>query len=428
MTSPGSLLLASVLVLKGATLHTAAGPAIPDATLVIAGGKIVAAGGPELPVPPGAEVRDLSGKHVAPPFFVPATALGLVEIPAVEASVDAAETNGPRPEARPDLAMNLDSELLPVARSGGLLYGLLVPSGSVLPGSASAVRLNGWTREDACLACPAAVVVEWPRMAIDRSPVARPSAKKQEKARDEAIATIRAAFRDAAAYRRAKEAESRGGPAVPRNAALAALVPALDGTLPLLVRARTKREIEAVLRFVDVDLTGTFGASGVRLVVLDAPDAWRLAGRLAERKAGVVLFGTLELPLRADEPYDTPFAAAGVLAKAGVVVAITNGSGAGSASQARELPVHAAVASAHGLDRLEALRSITLAPARLFGIAGTLGSLEPGKEASLVVWSGDPLDGRSRVEALYDRGTGVDLTDRQKRLHERYRNRPKPKG
>lgn len=425
MTS-GSLLLASVLVLKGATVHPASGPAIPDGTVVVEDGRVAAVGGPELPVPEGAEVRDLAGKHLSPPLFVPATALGLVEIAALEPSVDVAETAGPRPDSRPDAAMNLDSELLPVARSGGLLHGLLVPSGSVLPGSAAAVRLNGWTREDACLACPAAVVVEWPRMAIDRSKDARPSARKQEKARDEAISTIRTAFRDAAAYRRAKAAEASGGPVVPRDARLAALVPALDGTVPLLVRARTKREIEAVLRFVDEDLAAPPGQAPVRLVLLGAADAWRLAPRLGERKVGVVLDGTLVLPERPDEPYDTPFAAAGVLEKAGVLVAITNGSDAGGAAQARELPVHAAVAAAHGLDRVAALRTITLNPARLFGLSASLGSIEPGKEASFAVWSGDPLDGRSAVEALFDRGAELDLSDRQKRLRDRYRDRPKP--
>ena len=112
-----ALLLASVLVLKGATVHSAVGPAIPNGVVVIAEGKILAVGGPETPVPAGAEVVDVVGKHVAPAFFAPASLIGLVEIQAVRATNDNAEAGEVNSEARPDAAMNLDSETLPVTRS-----------------------------------------------------------------------------------------------------------------------------------------------------------------------------------------------------------------------------------------------------------------------------------------------------------------------
>ena len=418
-----ALLLASVLVLRGATVHTAVGPAIPNGVVVIDGGKISAVGGPGTPIPAGATVADVSGKHVAPAFFAPASLIGLVEIQAVRATNDVSEIAEINPEARPDVALNLDSETLPVTRSNGVLFAALAPRGSTFPGAASVVTLNGWTREDACVKCPAAVLVEWPEMAIDRRPEARPSARVQERRRDEALDLIRRTFRDASAYRAARAAEGKSGiPAHDTVASYGALAAVLDGSIPLVVRAERKAQIDAALRFVDEDLKG----SKARLVILGGYDAPRSAGALAERKIPVILDTVLELPMREDEPYDAPYAKAGELVKAGVVVAIGNGQTTMAAATTRDLPNDAAMAVSFGLDRLEALRAITLNPARIFGVDARIGSLEPGKEASLAVWTGDPLQTTSTVTALYEKGVALDLSDRHKRLWERYRSRPKP--
>lgn len=417
-----ALLFASVLVLKGATVHTAAAPEIPNGVVVIADGRIAAVGGSETAVPAGAEVVDLTGKHVAPAFFAPASLVGLVEIPAVRATNDVTEIGEINPEARPDVAMNLDSESLPVARSGGVLFAALAPRGSTFPGAISVVTLNGWTREDACVKCPAAVLLEWPEMFIDRRPDARPSARVQERRRDEALELIRATFRHAAAYRAAKSAEGRAGvPGHDDVAPLSAMLGVLDGSIPLVIRAERKTQIDAALRFLDEDLKG----EKVRPVILGGTDAPKVAASLAARKIPVILDAVLELPLREDDPYDAPFTKAGELARAGVVVAIGNGGTAMAAATTRDLPNHAAMAASFGLDRLEALRAITLNPARIFGVDARVGSLEKGKDASLAVFTGDPLLTESVVVALYDKGVSLDLTDRHKRLWERYRNRPK---
>jgi imidazolonepropionase-like amidohydrolase len=417
----GSILLATVLVLKGATVHTAEGPAIPDGVVVVERGKIAAVGGPGTPVPEGAEVIELGGRHVAPAFFTPASLIGLSEIEAVRATNDFTEIGKINPEVRPEVAVSFDSEAMPVTRSNGVLFAALVPRGSVLPGAASVITLEGWTREDACVKCPAAIIVEWPEMMIDRTPGARPSAKAQEKRRDAALKTIREAFRSAAAWKKAKGAE--GQPGVPAHddvAPMAALVPALDGTIPLLIHADKTSQMEAALRFVDEDLKG----EKVRVVFLGGHDAPRLAAKLAERKIPVIVDGTLRLPFRTDEPYDSPYALPARLAKAGVLVALTDS--ARSAAQVRNLPDHAAMAMAFGLDPLEALRAVTLNPAMIYGVDDRIGSIAPGKDASLGVWTGDPLQITSNLVALYQKGVSLDLSDRHKRLWEKYRNRPKP--
>jgi imidazolonepropionase-like amidohydrolase len=420
-----ALLLAAVLVLKGATVHTAAAPAIPNGVVVVADGKIVAVGGPETEVPAGAEVVDVTGKHVSPAFFAPASLVGLVEIQAVRATNDVAEIGEINPEARPDVAMNLDSESLPVTRSGGVLFAALAPRGSTFPGAVSVMTLNGWTREDACVRCPAAVLLEWPEMSIDRRPDARPSARVQERRRDEALELIRKTFREAVAYRTAKAAEGKAGvPGHDDIESLSAMTGVLDGSIPLVIRAERKTQIKAALRFLDEELKG----EKVRPVILGGYDAPKVAAALAARKIPVILDTVLELPLREDDAYDAPFTKAGELAKAGVLVAIGNGQTTMAAATTRDLPNHAAMAAAFGLDRLEALRAITLNPAKIFGVDARIGSLEKGKDASLAVFTGDPLLTESNVVALYDKGVKLDLTDRHKRLWERYRDRPRAAG
>jgi imidazolonepropionase-like amidohydrolase len=149
--------------------------------------------------------------------------------------------------------------------------------------------------------------------------------------------------------------------------------------------------------------------------------------RVAEKGIPVVLNGVLELPERRWEPYDTPFTTAAVLHQNGVIFAIGDGGSAFGAANARNLPFHAAMSAAFGLPKNVALRSVTLTPAEILGVADRLGSLEPGKDATFLVTTGDPLEIRTRIERVFLRGREVDLSrDKQKRLYERYKNRPRP--
>src|SRR5262249_3937351 len=163
---------AGTVALVGGTVHPVAGPDIARGTVIIRGDKIAAVG-KEVSVPPGAQVVDATGKHVYPSLLPPLTQLGLVEISSVRATVDTAEVGEINPQARGDLAMNFDSELLPVARSAGILLAGVTPTGGIVSGSVAAMKLEGWTREDATLKAPAAVMVHWPELRIDRSPQAR---------------------------------------------------------------------------------------------------------------------------------------------------------------------------------------------------------------------------------------------------------------
>jgi len=409
---------AETVVLRGATVHPVSGPDLPRATIVLQDGRILSLGA-SMAEPAGAKVVDLAGKHVYPSLFPPATVLGLAEISAVRATVDTTELGEINPQARADFAMNFDSELLPVARSGGVLIAGIAPTGGILSGSAAAMKLDGWTREDATLKAPAAIVVTWPDLEIDRSPTARFSVRLQEKRRDEAVRKLQEAFDGARAYGKARAAEGSGG--VPRHDAdprLEALLPAIDGKIPVLVAANRVAQIRAALAWAK--------ESGVRIAILGGADAWRIAGDLAAARTPVIFDAALDLPLRSDEPYDTRFAGPGLLAKAGVSVAFNEGTNPFDAALVRNLPHQAAAAVAFGFPREKAVEAMTLEPARILGVADRVGSIEPGKDASLIVTDGDVLDLRSHVVAAYLDGRALDLTDKQKRLYERYRNRPTP--
>lgn len=152
-----------------------------------------------------------------------------------------------------------------------------------------------------------------------------------------------------------------------------------------------------------------------------------MADELAKAQVPVIVDSPFDLPLREDEPYDVEFANAGVLDRAGVRVLFNEGGGSDS-SNVRNLPHLAAAAVAFGFPREKALAAMTLEPARLLGVDDRVGSLEPGKDATFIITDGDILDMRSRVVAAYLDGRALDLTDKQKRLYDRYRNRPKPTG
>ncbi len=408
------------VALVGGMVHPVGAPDIAHGTVLIQGGKIAAVG-KNVNLPPGAQVVDTSGKHVYPSLFPPLTQLGLVEISSVRATVDTTEVGEINPHARGDLAMNFDSELLPVARSAGILLAGVTPNGGIVSGSVAAMKLEGWTREDATLKAPAAVMVNWPDLRIDRSPQARFSVRLQEKRRDEALEKLKEVFAEARAYSRARAAEGKPGvPRHDRDPRLEALLPAIEGKIPVIIGAEDVRQIRAALKWA--------AEEDLRAAIAGGADGWRIADELVRAKVPVVVDPTLRIPRREDEAYDTQYAGAARLAKAGVRVIFNDGgSSGGRGGPGGPLTHQAAMAVAFGFPRDQAVAAMTLEPAKLLGVADRVGSLEPGKDATLFIADGDILDLRSRVIAAYVDGRALDLGDRQKRLYERYRNRPRPR-
>jgi imidazolonepropionase-like amidohydrolase len=414
---------ATPLAFVHATVHTATGPALEDATLVVDGGRIlsVTAGGSP---PAGAQIVECTGKHVWPGIVDPWSRLGLVEISSVRGTRDDAETGSINPNVRAEVMINPDSELLPVTRYNGITSALVVPTlgddrpagGGGLPGSSALIHLDGWTREDMTIKAPVALHVEWPAMGISRSRFETRSEEDQKKAREEQIKAIRDAFENARAYWKAHQAE--GKPGVPRHdqdVKWDAMGKALRGEIPVVFNAAALNQIEAVLKFADEQ-----GLTNI--VIADGYDAWRIAPELKRRNIAVIAGAPQSLPRRSYEPYDMGMSLPAKLHDAGVRFCISDG---GESSNSRNLPYEAGYAAAYGLPHDEALRSITLYPAQIFGVADKVGSIEPGKMADLVVGTGDPLEITTQVEQVYVEGRAVSMENRQTRLFHKYDNRPR---
>jgi len=349
------------------------------------------------------------------------TAVGLTEISSVAGSVDINETGAVNPNANTAIAVNPDSELIGVTRANGLTHTLSVPGGGLVSGSSALIRLDGWTWEDLAAATPVALHVRWPSFRVSRRSFfgPPPSEEDQKKEREERLKQIRELFDDARAYAKAVAAGSGPDEGVEVNPGLAAMLPVLDGRLPVIVHADEIRQINSAVEWAEKE--------GVRMILAGNGDVWRVADLLRRREIPVILTGVLALPDRRDEAYDTPYTAAAKLYQAGVDFCIASSGGGFGAAMTRNLPYHAAMAAAFGLPKDKALESVTLAPARILGVDAALGSIEVGKSASLILTDGDPLEIRTRVEQAFIDGRPVDLANnRHERLYRRYAGRPKP--
>ena len=419
LTVPPSF--AETVVYRGATVHPVSGPPVEAADLVVVDGEISALGAAGSG-PVGARIVDLSGKHVVPGFVHPFSVLGLIEVASVRATNDTTETGRNNANIRAEVAFHPDSELLPVAMSGGVLTAHVVPRGGVWTGSSALMDLDGWTWEEMTVEAPVAMHLDYPTM-VNRTGgfFRRQSEEEQEEARKKALAALDESLTAARAYHKARQAAAAGeAPEPDFDPRLEALRPVLDGEIPLWIHASEKTQIESALDWAEEE-------GFERLVLVTGPDVRHVVDRVAEKDIPVVLNGVLRLPEREWEPYDTPFTAASVLHEAGVTFAIGDGGSSFGAANARNLPFHAAMSAAFGLPREAALASVTLGPAKVLGVADRLGSLEPGKDATFLVTTGDPLEIRTRIERVFLRGREVDLErDKQKRLYERYKNRPRP--
>jgi imidazolonepropionase-like amidohydrolase len=412
--------LGKTVSIVGGTVHTLAGAAIENGTVSFREGRIVEVG-PGLAPLPGAEIFDAEGKHVYPGLIDADTGMGLVEINSVAGSVDLAESGEIHPEIDTAIAVNPDSELIPVTRANGLTHVLSVPEGGLVSGTSTLIRLDGWTWEDLAAARSVGLHVRWPSFRIRAPGSGRdvPSEADQKKDRDAAIAKITRAFDDARAYDRAKHASGKGGRPFDVDPRLEAMLPVLAGRTPLIVHADEIRQIKSAVAWAS--------EQGLRMVLDAAGDAWRAADLLREKGVPVIVRNVLRLPTREDEAYDSAYALPARLHAAGVDFCIASEGGGFEASNSRNLPYHAAMAASYGLPRDVALEAITIRAARILGVDRDLGSIEPGKSASVIVTDGDPLEIRSHVLAAWIDGRPVDLhANRHERLYEKHRGRPLP--
>jgi len=402
------------VLLRGATVHPVSGPEISNGSVLVRDGKIVEVG-EHIVLPHGVRVIDLKGLHVYPGMIDSATEIGLSEIGAVREMNDVSDIGFFNPQLRAITAVNPSSEHIPVTRANGITSVITLPGGGIVSGQAVLMHLNGWTNEEMVVRAPAAMRMEFPHVQVSRFnfPEARNRTTYAEakKKVDQQLQELNDFMESAERYRQAKAA---AGPGFETDLKLEAMLPVLDGKLPMLIRAEKEKTIRETIAFAD--------KYKLHMILEQGAEAWKVAGELKAHSIPVVLPPTLRLPDEEDDPYDKAFSIPGELWKAGVKFAFAS-FGPGAEQNPRNLPYEAAAAVGFGLPYEEALKAVTLNAAQIWGAGGELGSIEKGKWADLIVTDGDPLETRTEVKQVFIKGVSVDLDNKHHRLYEKYLTR-----
>lgn len=384
------------IALTGGTIHTITNGVIQNGIILFERGVITAVG-TDVDIPAGAQRIDVSGMHVYPGLIDAYSAMGLEEIGAVDVTSDTDELGEFNPNVRAEVAVNPESRHIGTARSNGVLVTLTTPEGGLVSGLSAALMLDGWTWEGMTLKSGAAMNVNWPDP-DDDGDADEPSYAEQ-------INQLREIFASARAYR---DAQASGTPH-DTDSRWAAMVPVVNGEVPVVVAASNVEQIQDAIAWAE--------AEAVRLVLRGGEDALYVADHLAAKQIPVLLTSVMDGPNRDWEAYDGNYGLPARLHEKGIRFAITGGS---SAPYTHRLPYEAGVSHAFGLPLDEALRAVTIHPAQIMGIDDRVGSLEPGKDATLIITSGHPLDFFGSVEQAYVQGRTIDMLDIHKQLYEKY--------
>ncbi len=399
--------------LRGATVHPVSGPEIPNGSILVRDGKIIGVGA-TLSAPKDIRIVEGRGLHVYPGLIDSATEIGLSEIGAVRETSDITEIGKLNPQLRASVAVNPSSEHIPVTRANGITAVISLPDGEGLAGQASLMHLDGWTTEEMEVSRTAAMHLRMPviQTAHSRFPEVASSPVPFAEARktyEKQLQELNEFFESARRYQKARAAAN---PGFRPDLKFEAMLPVLEGKVPLLITAVRERAIRDALEFAD--------KQKIKMILAEGNEAWKVAPELKARNIPVILGETLALPLDEDDPYDKPFTTPGELYKAGVVFAF----GTYNVSASRNLPYQAATAVAFGLPHDEAIRAMTVNAARIWGVADKMGSIEEGKWADLMITDGDPLQTQTQVKQVFIKGKAVDMENKHHRLYEKYLARP----
>jgi imidazolonepropionase-like amidohydrolase len=412
----------TVYAIKGAKIYTLAGAPIENGTVIIRDGKIAAVSA-NVDTPAGAQVIDGKGLEVYPGLFDPITQLGLNEVSAVSATVDISELGDYNPEIVAATAVNPASSHIPVTRASGITHVIAVPgsntfdlgTGGTIGGQASAFHLAGWTMEEMQIKRSVAMFINWPSIGTRTFDFATFSFKDKpyadaKKEYDKTINEMSDLLDRARHYAQATEKGSAAR--FERDLKLEALVPVVEGKLPVLVAAGRARDIRNAVEFCT--------KQNLKMILADGTEAWKVKDLLKEKKIPVILGPSQRLPDEEDDPYDKQMTLASELHDAGIPIAFASFGTAFS----RRLPQYAGTAVAYGLPHEEALKAVTLNAARMFGIDDQVGTIEPGKFADLIVTNGDPLELQTQVRYLFIKGQLTSTDNKHRDLYEQYKGRP----
>jgi imidazolonepropionase-like amidohydrolase len=398
---------AQTIAITGGKVYPVSGPVIENGTVLMRDGKIVAVGA-NVAIPSDAQRIDATGKVVTPGIVNAATQLGLVEIGAVGNTREASARgrDGIAAAFMPWEGLNTASVLLGPARDGGITSAVMYPQGGLISGQVAVIHLVPGTVDDMLLRAPVGMVAS-----LGHSGNNVPRA--------ETIMRLREILTDARVYRarRADFERAQTRPLAASRLDLEALLPVLDGKVPIIINADKASDIEAAMK-----LANEFR---LKLIIGGGAEAWEVATKLAAAKVPVLTGAMNNIP-ESFSSLGQRQENAGLLSKAGVAVALIGNAGGGDeeAFNVRNVRYEAGNAVSYGMEWNAALRAITLTPAEIFGVADRVGSLQAGKMADVVIWSGDPFEFATQPEKVFVRGVQVVAPSRQDLLEQRYKTLP----
>jgi imidazolonepropionase-like amidohydrolase len=400
---------AQTIAITGGRVFPVSGPVIENGTVVIQNGRITAVGA-NVAVPAGARRIDATGKWVTPGLINSGTEIGLQEISSVASTREftAKGKDGIAAAFRATDGLNPASVLIPPTRKDGITTVVVLPQGGLVAGQAGIIDLVEGTASDMVLRPSVAMLGQ-----------VGDAQEAGVGARGELLLRLRELFADTRAYQRNRTAFERGD--VRELSAsrldLEAMIPVLEGRLPMIVAVDKASDIEAAL--------GLAKEYGLKIMIGGGAEAWMVAEKLAAANVPVLTGAMNNIP--------TSFSTlgqrqenAGLLRRAGVTVAMIGNAEGGDEEtfNARNIRYEAGNAVAYGMSWNDALAAVTLSPARMFGVAERVGSLQPGREGNVVVWSGDPFEFSTLAEHVFVRGREYSAPTRQDDLIERYKTLP----
>lgn len=396
------------VLITGGRAHLGNGKIIENSIIGFENGKLTLVGDAATAQPDGSknwEKIDATGKDIYPGLIAPNSQIGLIEIGAVRATRDASEVGSLNPNLRSIIAYNTDSDVTPTVRSNGILLAQVVPQGGLISGTSSIVELDGWNWEDAAYKTDDGIHVNWPSLMTWTGWQEGNPRRIKNKKYDEQVMEIQQFMGEAKAY-------CESGTREETNLKLAAMCNLFNKKAKLFIHVNDAEGITTAIPFK--------AEFGVEVVIVGGRDSYRVATLLAKEKIPVILYHTQSMPYRNDDDIDQPFKTPKALQDAGVLFAI----GGEGYWQQRNLPFQAGQAVGFGLSKEMAIQAITHNPAVILGIDKTVGTLEEGKDATLIISLGDVLDMRtSKIERAFIQGKSIDLDDKQKELYRKFRQK-----
>ncbi|HYV24435.1 MAG TPA: amidohydrolase family protein [Pyrinomonadaceae bacterium] len=393
------------IAITGGKVYPVSGPPIANGAVLIRDGVIVAVGA-NINIPASAQRIDATGKIVTPGLINSITTIGLVEIGQVRDTNDAAAkgNNNIAAAFKPWEGLNPASQIFAPTRAEGVTTVIITPRGGLVSGQAAAIDLLNGQRSEVIRRSPVAMIAQ-----IDDAQSAGTNS------RGELIAKLRTLFDDVKFYVGHRLDYDRAATRT-LSAPAADLEPLIEvvyGRMPIVIDADRVDEIDAALALAR--------EYKLKLIISGGAESWLAADRLAAAHVPVLTGAMNNIPdsfARLNQRQET----AAMLRRAGVqVVLVGNTDGDENRFNARNIKYEAGNAVAYGMNYDDALRAITLTPAELFGLSDRVGSLQAGRDANVVVWSGDPFEFSTRAEHVFIHGREFKEPSRQDLLIERYK-------